>query len=447
MNLPPPPKPTRCRRSSVDKEGIKAIPENTMSQTKTKKDKSEAQTSQKSRIKRGHTRNMTRVVDILGIETKQQNSKVKPIPKTKKSSEGKTRHARTPSRASVVFGMLEEERKQQKTRKAKSKLHRRSVSTLNYTRKPRPKPRSKVGIKKQESSRTKSLTFKQGDIKSSVPLSYGKAQHLDLLVELKNGAPFLKYGSRGFPHFRHVQLSRDQQKIQWFSASKKLSDCEISFANIYQIRRGQNTTKFEKHKVPEFEKLSFSIMYNKGTGKTESLDLVARTPRIYKLWTAGLEELLNKSEENGVEHLSELQSMPTIMEFRPRPSTAPPPRPEGAPPPLPPDGFRVVGSSGGSKKAAREVKLKMEKLQDKAKKLESQLQSKAKKMRSRTLSVARESHLKNMESILAKVQTECDNVRDMYQLGEFYKANQEIWTAGVDMESLTHMIAHAESIA
>jgi len=121
------------------------------------------------------------------------------------------------------------------------------------------------------------------------PKTNERTMKIDALEIMRKGTPFLKYGKRGYPHFRQFQLSSDNTKILWFSKQKKLRETQISVADIDDIRNGQTTPTFERHRAPELSRSSFSVIYNR---RRSSLDLIAKDLNEYKIWTAGLRRLV-----------------------------------------------------------------------------------------------------------------------------------------------------------
>lgn len=87
--------------------------------------------------------------------------------------------------------------------------------------------------------------------------------NVDVLSYMKKGTSFLKYGKRGYPHFRNFQISDDNMRLVWFSKAKKLRDTQIEFADIQEIRMGQTTPVFKRHPAPELARSSFSVIYKK----------------------------------------------------------------------------------------------------------------------------------------------------------------------------------------
>jgi hypothetical protein len=131
---------------------------------------------------------------------------------------------------------------------------------------------------------------------------------VDVLSFMKKGTPFLKYGQHGYPHFRQFQLSSDNTRLQWFSQSKSLKNTTISICDMDEIRIGQTTPTFAKHRAPELSKSSFSVLYNHG----KTLDVIAKDPNEFKLWTEGLRQLIEISKHERPDALENLKSKQKI---------------------------------------------------------------------------------------------------------------------------------------
>merc|ERR1712154_291998 len=110
------------------------------------------------------------------------------------------------------------------------------------------------------------------------------------LVELHRGAALLKYPRRsGFPHFKHIQLSEDNLRVEWFSKRKKLSATCIQVKDIREVVRGQETEVFKKFHQKTLEKSSFSVVYG---ASYKTLDLAAKCIDEAEMWVSCLLRLV-----------------------------------------------------------------------------------------------------------------------------------------------------------
>tara|TARA_B110000305_G_C19380506_1_gene609345 strand:+ start:239 stop:892 length:654 start_codon:yes stop_codon:yes gene_type:complete len=155
---------------------------------------------------------------------------------------------------------------------------------------------------------------------------------------------FLKFGRRGEPHWRKFNLvyldNLRGPAIRWETKKKKnLRPPEILISSMQEIRFGQHSSVFEvslfsltqsslalmktrirantkltlfhsfrlaprfarsaqRKKMPHLETLSFSVMYRlRASNKIESLDLIAKHPDDFFVWTVGLNDAIKKYKE------------------------------------------------------------------------------------------------------------------------------------------------------
>merc|ERR1711933_197890 len=121
-----------------------------------------------------------------------------------------------------------------------------------------------------------------------------KRSKIDAIVEMKRGAAMLKYGRRGFPHFRRFQGSHDLSKLLWYSRKKSLNETHVAVVDMKDILSGQQTEVFKQCTQKTLEKASFSIIY--GT-KLKSLDVVAKSAEEAQLWIKGLKGLIKANQQ------------------------------------------------------------------------------------------------------------------------------------------------------
>jgi hypothetical protein len=60
----------------------------------------------------------------------------------------------------------------------------------------------------------------------------------------------------------------------------------VPLLSVHKIIQGQTTAVFRRDPLPEFEAVSFSLLYSEGKGSTKerSLDLVCRTTQEFETW-------------------------------------------------------------------------------------------------------------------------------------------------------------------
>lgn len=116
----------------------------------------------------------------------------------------------------------------------------------------------------------------------------GPYKEITLMV---NGSTMLKAGRLGRPHFRKFQLSPDLKLLQWESPNKDKAETSISIKQIQELVKGQKTKVFEGNPIPEYEAISFSLLYKQGN-LLRSLDIVCKDRTEYDFWTVGMEALI-----------------------------------------------------------------------------------------------------------------------------------------------------------
>merc|ERR1712154_268500 len=85
------------------------------------------------------------------------------------------------------------------------------------------KPSKSVKSSKPRASAPPIMIKKDKDKKEKKEKKDKKEKESNALEELHRGAALLKYPRRsGFPHFKHIQLSEDNLRIEWFSKRKNL---------------------------------------------------------------------------------------------------------------------------------------------------------------------------------------------------------------------------------
>ncbi|GAB5371216.1 hypothetical protein AAMO2058_001560400 [Amorphochlora amoebiformis] len=462
MALPPPPKPRRRRTQSLAK--MKDIVETFQP---ARSGKSELKGREKEHVKRTseagvpveppkperkHGRTTTTVIDILGVERNFASPRGNtPAKEEKKGMPNPVRRRRRQSRASIVFAMVDRENtvKQAKKSRDKKKLSRGKSSHIvsGVTSLPSLKTFGNLEKLHAHTSKQYKQSIPTSNSSRKAPLPSGpkpSSETVDLLARMRQGASFLKFGTSGLPHFRHFQISRDNRKIQWFSKSKRLSDCEIDFRSITSIQRGQNTAKFQRHPSPELERTSFSVIYTNKKGKEDSLDVVAKDPKEFKIWLVGLKELLRRAEEEGPASLEDLLAIPSQVTIAPKKPA--PPRPDEAESSENGDtkvsnyeaAFKLSGSSITSNKLAQKsLRKKLLALESRLQKARKLVTKKEKRAKSRDMS----DDFVNLWALLERVDSLTTASRDMYQLGEFETLDHELWRATVELEAFDHFVA------
>merc|ERR1712176_1076981 len=135
----------------------------------------------------------------------------------------------------------------------------------------------------------------------------------NVLPELHRGTALLKYGRRGYPHFRQFNLTADNEHIRWFSTKKKLQKSSINVGVINEILTGQHTKEFRRIAWTTLTPASFSIIYD---NKKKSLNLVAKSVDEMKMWVDALRRLRDMKKKG--ESLNKLEKLEVEVDFRDR---------------------------------------------------------------------------------------------------------------------------------
>jgi len=274
---------------------------------------------------------------------------------------------------------------------------------------------------------------------------------VDCLPYLKKGTPFLKYGRFGYPHFRQIQLSEDISKILWFSRGKSPKETQISLDSVTELKLGQHSANFHRHRAPELEKSSFSIIYENGH---KTLDLIAKDPNEYRMWIEGLKGLLRLCKDGDLTSLLSLKELIVQLPVRRgrRSSvdikehgtgkTADDLLPEAAaahsssskkPPSDDPHSpqknwnLRLLGDKTLHKEVAhqyQEVKRKFLKRKEEL----------------RNIKMLTHPQYNSMSLLLKKVEESIKKVAEWYTNGDYGECDDELWRASVDLESLKNMM-------
>ncbi len=107
---------------------------------------------------------------------------------------------------------------------------------------------------------------------------------------------FLKFGRRGEPHWRKFNLvwldNSRGAAVRW-ETKKKAKTPEIKISWMRDVHFGQHSAVFARKKMPHLNSLSFTIFYQSPGGKEETLDLIAKHPDDFFVWTVGLKHAIS----------------------------------------------------------------------------------------------------------------------------------------------------------
>ena len=85
---------------------------------------------------------------------------------------------------------------------------------------------------------------------------------LDVLVR---GAPLLKFGRSGDPHFRHFCIDLACENLLWMTHKKRAAESRVRLSQC-TLREGQTTDVFRRLRRGDLEDVSFSLIYAGGGG-------------------------------------------------------------------------------------------------------------------------------------------------------------------------------------
>lgn len=246
---------------------------------------------------------------------------------------------------------------------------------------------------------------------------------------MRRGTPFLKYGKHGYPHFRIFQLSDDNQRIFWFSKNKKLSETIVHLNEVNEILEGQQTANFGKQRTPELESCSFSLVYERSR---KTLDLIAKDINEYRVWIAGLRELLHVGKAQGWERVSELRTLKVRVRVRRG-------RPSGVAL-LQSVGFHLDPVLDDPERARSETAIPVN--ADEVSAAFEDLKAEYQALRDRVNSkhYFNSPYYNQMMIILDSVQQAISTARTHITQGRFSRADDDVWRAGVELESLDNML-------
>lgn len=115
------------------------------------------------------------------------------------------------------------------------------------------------------------------------------------LNTVRLGQTLIKYPDRGRPHFRRFYLHEaDKFRLVYISPEKSFNSTQILVNQIWQITLGQKSRNLLRRKRPELENVTCSIYY--GT-KQSSIDLQFPCEKLMILWIAGLQFLIDDSQQ------------------------------------------------------------------------------------------------------------------------------------------------------
>lgn len=114
---------------------------------------------------------------------------------------------------------------------------------------------------------------------------------LDICVK---GAPLVKFGRQGDPHFRNFRVTLECTELLWFSAKKSATESRVRLQNC-RLLEGQGSEVFRRQPRPDLIPVSFSLEYEEPNArKKRTLDLVCNSSREYDAWVTALRFLITQ---------------------------------------------------------------------------------------------------------------------------------------------------------
>mmetsp|Transcript_40427 Transcript_40427/g.64821 ORF Transcript_40427/g.64821 Transcript_40427/m.64821 type:complete len:508 (+) Transcript_40427:2038-3561(+) len=245
------------------------------------------------------------------------------------------------------------------------------------------------------------------------------------LEELHRGAALLKYPRRsGFPHFKHVQLSEDNLRIEWFSKRKSLDETCIYIRDIREVVRGQETEVFKKFHQKTLEKSSFSVVYGH---QYKTLDVAAKSIDECEMWVKCLLKLCEIYKANKRESdLTACKEMYVGIHFKDR--NRPMSR-QGS-------GHFIRANSSKTLKidpvALKEIERDMESLHKTYLKT-SQLAQKT--------AITHSAQYKNIQYVLSELEERIEELSyEVANIRDTELAKREVWRANVDLSAIQEKV-------
>lgn len=259
---------------------------------------------------------------------------------------------------------------------------------------------------------------------------------VDVLKFMRKGCPLLKFGSYGYPHFRQFQLSTDNKKLVWFSAGKAITDSQIDLRDVDEIVLGQHTDKFGKHKeVVQLEKSSFSVYY---AYRKKTLDVIAKDPNEFTVWTRGLQELVRRAQKN--ENLAQLSELVLELTLLPNRRTNPDIIDAASGKPvvdlIAAASAPAAAGAGGEHDTHDKGRYKV--IGENLAYMKKRILKYSEKLKQSQYYMSPQHN--TMKELLKKLQESAVKVSDSFHAGQFALCDDELWRANVDLESLKNMM-------
>jgi len=302
---------------------------------------------------------------------------------------------------------------------AKAVDDEKAPSKPSFASKPSPKP-------PRASKRTSSMkAIVENENEEADDSKKNGASETNALEELHRGAALLKYPRRsGFPHFKHIQLSVDNLRIEWFSKRKKPDQTCIWIKDIREVVRGQETEVFKKFHQKTLEKSSFSIVYGPSY---RTLDVAAKSIDECEMWVKCILKLVDvykaKKRESDLTAIKEL-FVGILFKDRNRPMSR-----QGS------GNFIRANSSKNLKidpVALKEIEKDMENL--------SKTYAKTTQMSQKPL-ITKSNQYSNIQCVLSELEERIEELTyEVANIRDTELAKREVWRANVDLSAIQEKV-------
>ncbi|KAL3134847.1 hypothetical protein ABBQ32_007815 [Trebouxia sp. C0010 RCD-2024] len=113
----------------------------------------------------------------------------------------------------------------------------------------------------------------------------------EFLTALRKGTDLMKHGRHGKPKVHYFRLAESDTHLTWRSA--KGNQRGVSLSMVKQVVPGQATEIFKRHPMPQFARLSFSLIYTEDKdNEPRTLDLTCKNEQEFMLWFWGIQAVM-----------------------------------------------------------------------------------------------------------------------------------------------------------
>ncbi|DBA89976.1 TPA: hypothetical protein ACH3X2_004351 [Trebouxia sp. C0005] len=115
----------------------------------------------------------------------------------------------------------------------------------------------------------------------------------EFLTALRKGTDLMKHGRHGKPKVHYFRLAENDTHLTWRSA--KGNQRGVVLTMVKQVVSGQATEIFKRHPMPQFARLSFSLIYKEEKdNELRTLDLTCKNEQEFHLWFWGIQAVMEQ---------------------------------------------------------------------------------------------------------------------------------------------------------